>query len=120
MSDKNAIVIFRISDGKPSGVVRYIDVLKKCILAFSEYDILVVQFDINGKFHNEYYEENGRVTMMNFPFLGMSNPLKINKNRLELHHDYLEMLILPYIMKYRRTVFHSSIRHSKARLRRLY
>lgn len=106
MTDKNAIVIFRISDGKPSGVVRYIDVLKKCILAFSEYDILVVQFDINGKFHNEYYEESGRVTLINFPFLGMSNPLNMEKSRLELHHDYLEMLILPYVKKYKRVVFH--------------
>lgn len=52
MRDKDAIVIFRISDGMPSGVVRYIDVLKKSILSFSEYEILILRFDINGRFHN--------------------------------------------------------------------
>lgn len=106
MRDKDAIVIFRISDGMPSGVVRYIDVLKKSILSFSEYEILILRFDINGRFHNVCYEKNEKVTEVNFPFLGLSNPLNMDKHRLELHHDYIEMLILPHIMKYRRVVFH--------------
>ncbi len=106
MRNKDAIVIFRISDGKPSGVVRYIDVLKKCILSFSDYDILVVRFDIPGKFPHLNICEGARLTEIDFPFLGLSNPLNMDKERLRLHHEYLETLILPYLKKYRRVVFH--------------
>ncbi len=101
--DKN-IVILRIENGYPSGVVRYIQMFKKGILHRSGIKIHVINLNTNLIFPEfEVIEDQ---VIANIPYPSKSKPLKYELYWLTKYYTVISELLYPYFNEMEKIVWH--------------
>lgn len=101
--DKN-IVILRIENGCPSGVVRYIQMLEKSVLHRSDIKIHIINLNTNLIFPEfEVIEEQVKA---NIPYPSKSKPLKYELYWLTRYYTVISELLFPYFNNMEMIVWH--------------
>lgn len=101
---KKNIVILRIENGSPSGVVRYIEMLTEGLKSRNNFEIHIICLNTNLIFPE--FIMNGEQFIANIPYPSKSKPLKNEFYWLTKYFNVISDLLLPYFNKKTQIVWH--------------